>query len=154
MDCLYCQSPVPPSRRRYCSKPCMTRHYQDRNRSRINAVSRAWCRRNPKARKRSYTKYQQENAKVIYQRNKWRQAEWYSRTASRRILLKLRPLACEARGKHSGRVECHHRDGDPFNREPENLQWLCKRHHTEAHPKTAAGDRGSSRHPAPSSDRP
>ena len=138
MVCEYCQVKLPPDRPRFCSKRCGDRQYYRTHKERHRALGRAWIKRNPERRKATYTKYQREKAKLIYQRNKWRHAESYSRTASRRILLKLRPMRCVSRGKHSGRVECHHKDGNPFNRLPENLEWRCKKHHVAAHPRPAA----------------
>jgi hypothetical protein len=123
----------PHHHRKYCSKPCANRAYQIRNREHINAWSREWVRTHPEQRRRNYLRYQQANAKAIYQRNKWRTAHSRARTLSKKALLKIHPRVCEAPGKHSGRIECHHRDGDPLNTGVVNLAWLCKRHHEQVH---------------------
>lgn len=58
-----------------------------------------------------------------------------SRQASRKLLLKSRPRQCEECGRTgSGRqVQCHHKDGNPLNRDISNLEWLCIPCHSNRH---------------------
>ena len=142
MTCPVCQVVFTPTKnQQYCTPTCADKAYQRRKREHINAVSRAWSRRNRKKRRQIYLRSQRKHAAATWQRNKWRHAASYSRRLSRKLLLKLRPAICEAAGVHRGRVECHHKDNDPFNRAPENLEWLCTLHHRayRSHHYPAAG---------------
>ena len=42
---------------------------------------------------------------------------------------------CQAYGfddECSGEMERHHKDGNPFNNSPDNLEYMCRRHHAKA----------------------
>ncbi len=47
---------------------------------------------------------------------------------------RLYPLQpCEMPGPHLGKLERHHKDGNPRNNERHNIAFLCTSHHRQAH---------------------
>jgi hypothetical protein len=139
MTCVYCKTEFTPTVtwQKYCTHKCYRKrnsaaHYQ-RHKQKRDAQSKAWAKKHPRRRKVIYLRYQRNHAKEIYARNKWRQAEWYARRQSREVLLNITPPVCTATGRHRGRIECHHNDGNVFNQAPANLRWLCKKHHEALH---------------------
>lgn len=149
-----CPDPVwPQTRKKFCSDRCTDASYYQRHKAAHDAYSKAWAKRHPRKRRRISLRYQRTHAKAIYQRNKWREGERRARAASRKILLKIRPARCEAVGRHRGKIECHHRDGNPENLTSTNLMWLCVRHHRSHHLVVPLAEAlGSSPLPAPTLD--
>lgn len=179
MICPQCQQPFdlkpwPAVRMKYCSKPCMQRAWYLRNKPRVYAQTKAWCVRNRELRlevqrrwnekasaKRAKRRWARENYARMYAQ--WKQDGTIklisARTTSRRRLFRHKPIKkCVCRGKHEGRIECHHKDGNPLNTTLTNLEWRCFLHHRRGHgrlrtPKPSLAVRGSSRRRAPTSDR-
>lgn len=52
---------------------------------------------------------------------------------------------CAATNSRANRLEVHHRDRDPYNNEPANLEVVCRRCHNKAHRE--AGDGWSAKKP-------
>lgn len=50
-----------------------------------------------------------------------------SGSCNARRWFKIRP--CEVCGKINGRIDRHHKDGNEINNAPENIQFLCRKHH-------------------------
>lgn len=65
------------------------------------------------------------------------QSERCFRERARKLLEETTPQFCEVcgRGPEERWIEVHHIDGDPFNNELYNLQWLCRGCHTILHRK-------------------
>ena len=171
MRCPTCQAeferkPWPATHQTYCSIPCMKRAYYLRHKSRIDARTKRWCREHRDLRlevqRRWNAKASAKVAKRVWQRAHYK--AWYAaykanggiplntaRGTSRRRLVRHQPeKICVCRGRHEGRIECHHKDGNPFNTLLSNLEWRCLRHHRMKHglyrePKPQLGVRGSSR---------
>lgn len=63
------------------------------------------------------------------------QSERYFRERARDLLEITTPQLCKkcGRGPKERQIEVHHIDGDPFNNELDNLQWLCRGCHTILH---------------------
>lgn len=73
---------------------------------------------------------------ATYRPDRGTSPDW-ARNKGREVLLASGvPYACVhckgARGG-TGRLDCHHRDEDPFNNDLENLVWLCRSCHEELH---------------------
>ena len=159
-------APWPATHQIYCSRECMKRAYYLRNKEAINAKAKQWCVDNRELRlevqRRWNAKPSAKAMKKAWQRKHYK--EWYSkirengevrlisaRMASREALTKANPIKkCVASGEHEGRIECHHKDGNPFNTVVSNLEWMCLRHHRMRHgkyrqPKPSLGVRGLSR---------
>lgn len=60
-----------------------------------------------------------------------------SRHKARRWMRANIPRECRRCG-YTGGCTVHHRDGDPLNNAPENLEWLCRRCHDIEHHMRAA----------------
>lgn len=140
MKCQCCgKSPLPPRRYKYCSKRCCYRgHYQE-HWALHQEQARAWTKAHPRKRRAIQNAYYARNAaKIIAKRSADKEAlaDMTGRNLSRIALLKQGPPKCRFRGKHRGRVECHHLDGNPRNRALPNLVWSCKRHHEVLHHQT------------------
>lgn len=156
---------------KYCTVKCMKRAWYLRNKETVNAKARGWCKKN-RAKRLIVQHNWNVSAKGRRMKRAWHQRHRQrlyalmkasggvklitARGQSRRILLRRQPdRTCVGRGRHEGKVECHHKDGNPFNYEPSNLEWRCRRHHLLAHPTdTLAAIQEWSRHPEPSLDRP
>lgn len=175
MQCAQCGHPFiprgwPATRAKFCSVLCNKRAWYERNKSRVNAQSTRW---NAEHRELRLEVQRRWNASARGKRLKqrWRAAHprvlttlerriISARTTSRRRLCRHDPAKrCVCRPPHSGRVECHHRDGNPLNTQLENLEWRCFFHHRSGHgrlrqPAPTLGVRGSSRHRAQTSGRP
>lgn len=160
MECYYCHkeftpAPWPATRAKYCSNrtagSCGVRAYLERDREHLNEVSR-WRTRNcpasVRAAKRKWNNT--ERGKAI--RREWKIKHWpelyaklkaagevpriYARQKSRKLLIRSgRPMICMFSGQHQGRLECHHRDENPFNMRLRNLVWVCVGHHRIRHRK-------------------
>lgn len=154
MRCAHCQEeftpkPWPATRAKFCSIPCNKAAWYERNKGAVNAAAKQWCRDNPEKRRQVQKNWNnseggkalkhawfKENYPRLYAR--WKKTGYTKRisahTQSRRVLLRHRPdKRCVCRGVHEGRIECHHRDGNPFNWTLSNLEWRCLRHHRGWH---------------------
>ena len=143
----------PATTTKYCSRVCNNAAYYQRHRRRLQAKSREASRVRWKERRRDRRKWNNSaHGKAI--RKAWQVAhkvEVYqrfldrgglalvrTRAASRkRLLQSTRPRRCVLRTEHAGRLECHHRDGNPFNTALKNLEWRCAKHHRAAHRRPA-----------------
>lgn len=160
MLCAHCQgqftpAPWPATRAKHCSIRCTKAAYYQRNKAAVNAASKAWRLAHPEIRRRVQRAWNQSTRGKALKRAwfqlhyprlyaQWRESGYLrvinARTQSRRVLLRHHPTKrCCCRGRHEGRIECHHRDGNPFNWAVTNLEWRCLRHHRQWH----------ARHPAP-----
>lgn len=179
MTCPQCAEtfelkPWPTVKMKYCSKDCMRRAWYERNRERVNAKTKQWCKDHRELRlevqRRWNAKSRSKELKRVWQLSNYK--AWYAkmkaaggvkfinaRGTSRRRLISHRPeRQCVCRGEHGGRIECHHKDGNPFNTALENLEWRCHRHHRlwhgrYRHPAPALGVRGSLRAASQTTDR-
>lgn len=168
--CKYCggkfrPKPWPATRAKYCSASCNKAAWYQRNKVRVNAKAKIWCGANRPLRLEVQRRWNASpRAKLLKQ--KWRDKHALTRvltpderkliaarTTSRRRLKRHRPIKrCVCRGRHHGRIECHHRDGNPLNTTLSNLEWRCYRHHRKLHgqfrdPLPASAIRALSRRP-------
>lgn len=69
------------------------------------------------------------------------QSERCFRERARILLEELCPQVCAVCGRDPSerQIEVHHIDEDPFNNDPDNLQWLCRGCHTIFHRNTDKG---------------
>lgn len=54
----------------------------------------------------------------------------------RRVCARHHKVQCVARGCKENRIwklDVHHKDGNPWNNKPRNLEWRCEQHHHEVH---------------------
>ena len=158
--CQYCSAdypdPVwPRTRSKYCSTDCNKRAYYDRHKDRLVAKAYQWCKDNRKKRlevqrrwnategaKRSKQKWLDANKGKIYDKIKATGGIPLStaRGTSLRRLKRHQPhKLCVEPPPHKGRIECHHKDGNPFNTHVSNLEWRCKQHHVSVHRELRAG---------------
>lgn len=180
MICAQCRhrftpKPWPATRAKFCSPPCNRRAWYERNKEWVNQRVQLWCQRNRELRLEVQRRWN-ATASAKAQKRAWQQAHYQetydrwkrdgtiklisARTTSRRRLLRAQPhKRCVCPSPHRGRIECHHRDGNPLNTTLTNLEWRCFHHHRSGHgklrrPQPQLGVRGSSRRRAPRSDRP
>lgn len=174
MRCVQCgesftPKPWPTTRAKFCSTACNKRAWYERNRDRVNAATRQWCQVNRELRLEVQRRWNaSDSAKAL--KAAWRATHprtptdhdrqlISARTTSRRRLLRAQPKKrCVCPPPHRGRIECHHRDGNPLNATLENLEWRCFQHHRSGHgklrhPRPQLGVRGSSRHRVRKTDR-
>jgi hypothetical protein len=180
MKCAHCSTdfapkPWPTTKNLYCSTPCMKRASYERHKAETYARQRARIAENPEPSREAKRKWNRSE-KGMTNRRDWARrngkrtyakirgpentAKVQARIRSRAKLLTHDPtMGCVAPPPHRGRIECHHRDGNPLNKALRNLEWRCKAHHIALHPARngrtgrGAGDPGSSRPPARSSGR-
>lgn len=154
----------PQTRGKYCSIRCNKLAYYHRHKARCDARTAQWCKDNRSTRlavqrrwnqtpeaKRQKARWARRNAPQAYARMKAAGGIKVisARTLSRRRLRRAVPtLQCVCPPPHQGRIECHHRDGNPFNTQLENLEWRCVLHHrvlhrSDAPPLSPAGDQDS-----------
>ena len=151
----------PATRSKYCNVQCNKAAYGKRHKKRLNAKAREWRAANP-ARSREIKRkwnnsargtairadWYHRNAKAVYQRFLKRGGLALVRTrelSRRKLLATGKAKRCVRKGPHRGRIECHHKDGDPFNRRLRNLLWLCVEHHREHHREFRHRQKHSSR---------
>lgn len=167
------QKPWPAQTMKYCTVACMKRAWYLRNKEEVHRRIRERCRANRPQRlevqRRWNAKPRSKELKQAWQRAHYK--EWYARikdtgaaavinarTRSRQHLKKYQPdKACVCPPPHRGRIECHHKDFNPFNTDVTNLEWRCHYHHQEAHgrlrpPLSSAEGQGSLPHPEPKLD--
>lgn len=160
MICAHCKRhfdppPWPATKTRYCSNriagSCGVRAYLDKHRERLNKISR-WRTKHKTASVRAAKRKWNNSERGQVIRRAWQLDHWeetytkikaaggvsriYARQKSRKILLRSgRPIICKLNGEHRGRIECHHRDENPFNMKLSNLVWICVGHHRAHHRK-------------------
>ena len=154
MTCLHCRRRFakrawPATNNKYCTPDCRKAAFADRHRVEYNQKSTDYRIRNRAKRLATQRRWNNSEAGIAARR-RWARAHaktQYAKIAGtvntaavnareqgRKILRRVRPPVCEdARLPHRGRIECHHRDGNPLNNAVVNLAWLCKRHHTQVH---------------------
>lgn len=162
MICPHCRTrfvpaPWPSTHQRYCSSTCSRRAWYERNVEQHAERTKEWCRTH-RPRRLEIQRRWNATPEAIAQKRAWQRAHYkawyaqmkatgglrvvYARVTSLRRLKRHNPLKqCVCPPPHRGRIECHHRDGDPFNTALENLEWQCHAHHQQAH--------GRSRPPLP-----
>lgn len=154
MICPHCSAeftptPWPATHQTYCSRRCMKQAYYQRHRVRLGVKTRDWCQRNRATRlavqrrwnastsaKRRKKAWYQQNYQRMYAALKARGGVKIitARGTSLRRLKRHQPdRQCVCAPPHKGRIECHHRDGNPFNTQLENLEWRCTSHHVQVH---------------------
>lgn len=153
----------------HCSRKCRYAYYRARNRERLNADSRQWCKDNPDTRRAVCKKYSQsakgkETARRGFARNRERLAaqkrELYNSSSEYRAIHRAREISHKNLLKHcprvcafcdkTNRVQCHHRDLNPLNTDLNNLMWLCHWCHKALHAEIEHSIRDS-RHALPTS---
>ncbi len=167
MYCAHCRKrfkprPWPTTRNKFCSIRCNRDAWYTRNKDRVNAKTRQWCKDNRELRLEVQRRWNASSwGKVL--KNAWRldhprvltpqeRKNNSARSTARRRLRRKHPIRrCVCRGPHRGRIECHHKDGNPLNSLLTNLEWRCFYHHRLGHgrlrrPAPTLGVRGSSRH--------
>lgn len=153
LTCQHCNTvfapkPWPATRAIYCSSRCNKAAWRARNLRAVRQSGRRYnasaaglaaksrWNRSPKG-VRNRRDWQRRNGKAIYARLKGPafSAKVAARARSRAKLLAARPdMQCVGRAPHRGRIECHHKDGNPLNERLSNLEWRCKGHHLAVHP--------------------
>lgn len=157
----------PATRHIYCSSRCMKHAYYLRHKPALDARARRWCREHRELRlevqRRWNASAQAKASKRAWAKRNYARpyAQWkregtlkfvYARVTSRRRLLRSQPNGrCACAPPHEGKLECHHKDGNPLNTALSNLEWRCFFHHRSGHgklrrPQPQLGVRGSS-HP-------
>lgn len=160
--CQQCKAEFPdpvwpqPPQTKYCSPPCNKRACYERHKAKYTTANKAWAAAHPEGRKAIKRRWNNSD-KGVKNRATWsrrHRAGMYqalseetkvlyrqrvqARATSRRTLLQVQPhKQCVIPPPHKGRIECHHKDGNPFNTQVGNLEWRCKSHHVQAHPVTA-----------------
>lgn len=180
MRCAHCRQtftpkPWPATRAKFCSIACNKRAWYERNKTRVNSQSTRWNRQHRELRLEVQRRWN-ATAAAKAQKRAWQQANYAkqyakmkanggirrisARTTSRRRLLRAQPTQqCVCPPPHRGKIECHHRDGNPLNTVLTNLEWRCFFHHRSEHgklrrPQPTLGVRGSSRQRVRTSDLP
>ena len=78
--------------------------------------------------------YYQKNSSAIYEKNKTKNTEKYSRQRARRLLVKNGiTFICEKCQKTDCLLDVHHKDGNPFNNVISNLAIVCRGCHRKIH---------------------
>ena len=151
---------------KHCSVKCTQAAYRDRHRDKLRKSLRKWVKNNRLRRLEIQRKWNNSESGIKY-KEQWRKdhakernaefREFYakseyarkinrSREISREELVASgRPKICARCGtKGPVRIECHHKDWNPLNRELANLEWLCSTCHRFIH-----SEHGQLERPAP-----
>lgn len=95
-----------------------------------NSRNQGYC--DPECQKRHYST--RKNRQKAYEENKdlMRMLSATYKVAQQVAELFLGEKKCCECGS-TDNIELHHKDCNPFNNDPRNLEWRCKRHHAEIH---------------------
>ena len=96
---------------RYCSPECAAKGQE-----KIKEVNKK------RQTRRIYQRHNHEEVKLMVQ----------AYQLARAVAEKFYPTVCAVCGEID-MLEVHHKDRNPLNNQPGNLEWLCKKHHSEAH---------------------
>jgi len=135
----------PNTKQRACSRECMKKFYRTVNREELTKKANDWAKANRESRLAIQRRWNNSLGGLACKR-KWYEANisdrcrqylqryrtdemvrklQSSRANSRKALIRSgRDYVCEGCGS-TVRLHCHHKDLNPFNRELNNLQWLC-----------------------------
>lgn len=132
----------PVTRKIYCSSNCTNKAWKlrnpDYNWSKLNPkksrkIKRRWnwSSKGKAYKKAWYQSHKDEmNKKPISKR---RRKETSSRNTARKKLLRNESIRKCVKCGSNKFVNCHHIDFNPFNNNLLNLEWLCKKCHTDKH---------------------
>lgn len=134
MNCLFCKIILTGKSKKYCSD--------------IHRI-KYWIQNNKDKRKKSWRKYldthreqQRQRSKNNYHTNKERDKKYRfnhrvennARTRAKYALKKLNvPKICNKCKTKQGRIDVHHKDGNPLNNSVNNLIYLCSLCHGIVH---------------------
>lgn len=145
ITCPVCQTKFPfpewpNTKQKYCSSKCTKKawklnhpKYKWNNPEKERQIKRRWnwSEAGKAYRKQWYELHKKEiNKKAIDTKEKRQMI--YSRNKAHEKLVKTVPPIC-INCSSNYNINCHHKDFNPFNNNLSNLEWLCKKCHTDKH---------------------